>query len=74
MGTFYTNLLPQYFTLKMEAGLSFEMSANEYQNIRRHNQEGPDFYTAWEKVYFGRYIAGKLEEVGCEVRKGIEVA
>jgi hypothetical protein len=25
------------------------------------------------KTYFGRYIAGKLEEVGCDIREGIQV-
>jgi hypothetical protein len=52
----------------------FRYVSEKYQNKRRHFPEGPNFDTAREKAYFGRYIAGELEDVGSEVRKGIEVA
>jgi uncharacterized protein YecE (DUF72 family) len=75
MGTFYTNPLPQTFTLKMKAGRSFEISVKKYRNITSHHiPEGSDFDKAREKAYSERYIAGELTEVVCEVREGIEVA
>jgi hypothetical protein len=62
MGTFYTNLLPQSFTLKIEVGRSFEMSVNEYQNIRRHNPEGPNFDTAGRRHILEDILQAKLKK------------
>jgi hypothetical protein len=62
MGTFYTNLLPQSFILKMEAGRSIEMSVRKYQNIRRHIPEGPDFDTAGRRRTLENILQAKLKK------------
>jgi len=72
MGTFHTNLLPHYSTLKMEAEYSFETPMNVYQNIRSHIPKGPDYDTARKMRRLEHILQAILKKYSVRLGKGLK--
>jgi hypothetical protein len=73
MGTFYTNLLPQSFTLKWKQIVLSKR--HKRTNIKIHGVTSQKILILIQprKAYFGRYIATELEELECDLMEGTEV-